>query len=97
MIVRTSRSGGLLYQPASTASVDGSALPPDNRAELERLVSAANFGAGGSTNPAARDARQYRVTVEDGTKRQEATFDDLDPNSARHRLVDFVAAHGTPS
>jgi len=71
--------------------VETRSLPPEQGRELERLIGEAGF----FSLPASRltrlpDVLQYKVSVEDGARRKEITFDSESGEAALLDLVDRV-------
>lgn len=86
MQIQLHQSGGIAYFPAleKTFDVDTAALPDDEAAELETLVTevegsaevlAPRAGPGG-------DRRQYVVRIDDGTPRSFTLWDPLSHSSS---------------
>ena len=77
MLVRFERSGGFAGVTLAH-DFDSSALPPEQTAELTRLVAEAQFFALPGEIRATRvsaDIFQYTITVEDGTQKHSVAFD----------------------
>jgi hypothetical protein len=78
MRVHFERSGGFAGLYVS-GTVDSADLPPEEESELNRLVKAANFfelpEVIRGVNPGV-DRFQYKLTVEDGTKKYSVEFDE---------------------
>jgi len=87
--------GGIAAFPglASPFTVDGAELPPDEAAELARLVDESGFFELPEQQPAPHggpDARTYTVTVERGDESRTLTFTDPLPNPALRQLINLV-------
>lgn len=89
-------STGLAYFPglARPVSLDGDQLPPDEAAELARLVDAARFfdqpAETESPSSPTRDVRRYALTVDAGGRQHTVRMSDLSADPNLRALVEYV-------
>jgi hypothetical protein len=86
--------GGIAPFPglARPFTVDAAELPPDEAAELARLVEESGFFElpEQPAQPGDPDARTYTVTVQRGSDSRTLTLTDPLPNSALRQLINLV-------
>jgi hypothetical protein len=84
MFIRFVQSGGVAGL-IKESTLDTAGLAPDEARTVENLVHNSGLSASGvQHSPTARDLNQYDLTIEDGGRKIEATFDDSTlPPSAR--------------
>src|SRR5262249_26450737 len=92
MRVLFERSGGMTGMRL-TAVIDGEALAPDERGQLEQLIATADFFSLperlASESPGA-DRFQYRVTVEWGDRRHSVVVEEAASLPALRPLLDWL-------
>ena len=89
-------STGIAYLPglARPIVIDGADLAPQEAAELERLIEAANFFALPAVvgRPGGRDTRQYTITVDTGDRRKTVQITEPVDDPALQALLAFLQA-----
>jgi hypothetical protein len=105
MRVRLRRSGGFAGLQAAPVEIDSQQLPADNARELEQLVAQARLfeepaGSGPSQPPPAagagpaRDAFQYDLSIEDGSRSQAVRLHEGAMHPEAARLVQWLLQEG---
>lgn len=96
MRVTLTTEGGLAYFPglARPVTIDDTTLPPEQSAELHRLVAAADFfhqpPVAGMPPPGAADYRTYTLTIEDADHTNTLRMTDLTQDPALRDLLRYV-------
>jgi hypothetical protein len=87
--------GGSIVPVVTTTEVDSDALAPDDAAALQKLVDKAGIGGGraAGAGPPQPDRGGYRITIDDGGKRESIAMPDADLPEETRALVDFVSEH----
>ncbi len=88
MRIQFERSGGFAGVTRK-ASIDTTRLPPAEKAQLEALANAVDFGQIPPPKPGpSADRFQYRLTISDGGRRKTASFTDGQVTPQMRPLLD---------
>jgi hypothetical protein len=87
--------GGTIVPVLTTTEVDSEALAPNDAAALRGLVERAGISGGhrpgrGAAQP---DRGGYRITLEDGGRKESLSVPDADLRPETRALVDWVTGH----
>jgi hypothetical protein len=95
MRISLERQGGVTGIPIAI-TIDSSTLPPEQAAQLHRLVSAARFFDLPAHLPASPqpDRFQYRLTIEDNHLRHTVTLSETALSDTLRPLVNWLMAWG---
>ena len=87
--------GGTIVPVLTTTEVDSEALGAADAAALRGLVERAGIGGGHSpaTGQAQPDRGSYRITLEDGGRKESLSVPDAELRPEMRALVDFVTGH----
>jgi len=97
MLITLHRHGGIAAIPGLElrVTVDTDTLPAEKAAELERAVRDAKIEQFSSSAPgAARDQRQYDLTIQDGSRTRSAVLRDPIPTQELRELVKLLTSQG---
>jgi len=76
---------------------DTSKVPPNLKAELERLLEQSGLSASQTAlDDKARDLQQYDLTIENGARKTQLTFDDATLPEGAKPLIGFLKKHARP-
>lgn len=96
MKIKFTQSGGYVGTVRG-CEFDTSTIPPDVKAELERLVEESGLLASQTAlDDKARDLQQYDLTIEDGERKVQVTFDDATLPETAKPLIGFLKKHARP-
>ena len=87
--------GGTIVPVLTTTEVDSEALGEADAAALRGLVERAGIGGGHppAKAPAQPDRGGYRITLEDGARKESLSVSDAELRPETRALVDFVTGH----
>jgi len=87
--------GGTIVPVLTTTEVDSDTLAPNDAAALRGLVERAGIGGGhaATKGPAQPDRGGYRITLEDGARRESVSLADADLRPETRALVAWVTGH----
>ena len=97
MKIKFTQSGGYVGTVRG-CEFDTATVPPDVKAELERLVEESRLQKSQTAlDDKARDLQQYDLTIENAGRKVQVTFDDKTLPETAKPLIGFLKKHARPS